>query len=198
MEAKNLVNLVNLVNHRHFKEGKEKEEEIWRDCSKKYGRSYLFEDADNYHSESNKIKMASGIPLNDKDRFPWLDTLKAQINRWFLESTNVVLACSALRKIYREHITAEIQTLKPSIDGNACTNKDNIFNEKNPLVHRDEVCFIYLKGTREQLESQISLRKGHFMPTTLLNSQFEALEEPSFPEKYLTVLIRDKEEMIKE
>jgi len=112
--------------------------------------SLPFHDADNFHPQFNINKMKSGMPLTDSDRKPWLEKLANNVNKW-KEEGGAVLACSALKKSYR-------QLLKSKEDS--------------------AVQFIYLKGTPEFIEKRMRRREGHFMPPGLLNSQFEALEEP--------------------
>lgn len=108
-----------------------------------------FYDADDFHSAANREKMAQGIPLNDADRAEWLKSLKALIQKHVEEGTSCVLACSALKQRYRDTLAV---------------------NEK--------VRFAYLRGSFEQIETRMKLRKDHYMPVELLKSQFEALEEP--------------------
>lgn len=109
-----------------------------------------FYDGDNFHPEENVRKMASGSPLNDNDRKPWLETLAKNIKKWE-QKGGVVLACSALKKSYRKLLVKE-----------------------DP----DNVQFIYLKGRMSLIAERITGRTDHFMPEELLESQFEALEEP--------------------
>jgi gluconokinase len=108
-----------------------------------------FADADNFHSAANKEKMSRGIALDDADREPWLEAIRAALLQWSAERRNVVLACSALRKSYRER-------LKISPD----------------------VKFVYLKGSYEVIYQRLLSRHGHFATEKILKSQFEALEEP--------------------
>src|ERR1700679_2749886 len=67
-----------------------------------------FADADDYHSAANKAKMASGIPLTDEDRQPWLETLNSVLQRWLAAHHSGILACSALKEKYRETLTASL------------------------------------------------------------------------------------------
>lgn len=112
--------------------------------------SLPFYDADDFHPQTNVKKMKSGQPLNDNDRKPWLEDLAIHIQKWE-KAGGAVLACSALKKKYR-------QLLK-----------------KKP---ESKVQFIYLKGTPEIIDKRLRQREGHYMPASLLNSQFETLEEP--------------------
>ncbi len=108
-----------------------------------------FADADDFHSAANKEKMSQGIPLDDADREPWLEALRTALLQWSAERRNVVLACSALKKIYRDR-----------------------------LKIGPEVKFVYLKGSYEVIYQRLLSRHGHFATEKILKSQFEALEEP--------------------
>src|SRR5215211_2347181 len=110
-----------------------------------------FYDADNFHPPENIAKMASGIPLNDSDRAPWLATLHHLIASSLKADRPGVLACSALKERYRRQL----------MDGN------------------DEVQLIYLKGSYDLIWSRLQTRTDHYMKPHMLKSQFEALEEPS-------------------
>jgi len=110
-----------------------------------------FFDGDDYHPEANVNKMASGEPLNDDDREPWLQELARNMKEWSTHD-GAVLACSALKEKYRE-------ILRP--DSSA------------------DVCFIFLKGEKKLIAERLRARKGHFMPPGLLDTQFKALEEPA-------------------
>ena len=112
---------------------------------------YEFSDADDFHSAANKAKMASGIPLNDDDRAPWLQALHAAIEAWQRTTTGHVLACSALKDRYRFALGAGDPDRK----------------------------FIYLKGSFELIKSRLEHRTDHFFNPALLRSQFDALEEPA-------------------
>ena len=108
-----------------------------------------FYDADDLHSESNRLKMAKNIPLTDEDRAGWLDSLQSLIAQNIQNEKPIVLACSALKKSYRDI-----------------------------LIINDQVEFIYLRGTYEQIEIRLLQRSGHFMSAKMLASQFDILEEP--------------------
>ncbi len=108
-----------------------------------------FADADDYHPPANVEKMRSGIPLTDADRTPWLETLRTLIAGRIAAGKNTVLACSALKREYRQ------------------------------LLHvAPEVKVAYLKGTAETLRQRLRTRVGHFMTEQMLDSQLDALEEP--------------------
>jgi gluconokinase len=109
-----------------------------------------FAEGDAYHPPENIEKMRRGIPLEDADRWPWLHTLAAQIDRWLAAGTMVVLACSALKQRYRD-----------------------VLGEGRPGVR-----FVHLQGDKALIRLRLYRRRGHYMPATLLDSQFAALEPP--------------------
>lgn len=117
------------------------------------------EDGDLYHPAANVKKMQSGIALTDDDRWPWLHLLAALIDRHIAEKRPVVIACSALKRAYRAVL----------------------------VRGRSDVRLVYLKGSRDLILSRSELRKGHFMPPSLLDSQFDALEEPA-PDEHAVVV----------
>ncbi len=112
--------------------------------------SIPFFDGDDYHSKKNKIKMVAGQSLNDEDRYDWLIKLN-QLAKDQLQHNSCIIACSALKKSYREILKRDIET---------------------------KIKWIFLSGNYTQILDRIKHRKGHFMPTSLLNSQFETLEVP--------------------
>ena len=114
---------------------------------------WSFEDADGWHPAANVEKMRSGRPLTDEDRQPWLGSLNRAIRKWVEQGTGVVLACSALKAQYRQALRAGV--------GDA-----------------QAVRFVYLKGTFDEIDERLKQRRGHFMPESLLRSQFETFEEP--------------------
>jgi gluconokinase len=117
-----------------------------------------FYDADEFHPPANIEKMRSGVPLTDADRWPWLDRLRALIDQTLTGASaaganrqnNAVLACSALRKAYRDRLT-------PSGTG---------------------VQFVYLRISPELARARLKARPSHYMPASLVESQFAVLEEP--------------------
>jgi len=109
-----------------------------------------FEDGDWFHPARNIDKMHAGIPLTDEDRAPWLIAIADFIDQARLAGSHAVIACSALKRRYRAVI----------------------------IGNRPGVRLIYLKGDMELIARRIATRHEHFMPTSLLESQFEALEEP--------------------
>src|SRR5438034_8712458 len=119
---------------------------------------WRFYEADDFHSPANTDKMRRGVPLTDEDRQPWLGRLRELIERCLAAGENAVLACSALKKAYRDRLRVS-----------------------------EEVKFVFLRGNRERISEQLQHRRGHFMNPALLESQFEDLEEPRSSEQVLTV-----------
>lgn len=112
----------------------------------------VFADADDFHPEANKAKMAAGHPLDDADREPWLKILNGVLRGWYDHGTKGVMACSALKAKYRE-------TLASGISDGAVT-------------------FCLLELSREMLEKRMSERHHEFMSPALLDSQLATLEFP--------------------
>ena len=130
-----------------------------------------YAEGDEFHSEANIEKMRSGTPLTDDDRWPWLRSIAGTIAEWRSEGKNAVIACSALRKVYREILA----------DGH------------------DDVVFAHLKGSMELISSRLAVRKHEYMPASLLRSQFDTLEEPDEKvENTITIDIDKKPEAIVE
>lgn len=114
-------------------------------------------EGDAFHSDANVRKMASGVPLNDDDRQPWLRAIAAWIGARESESVHTVVACSALRRRYRDV----------------------------PRAGHPSVRFVHLAAPRAVLERRLAERTGHYMPASLLPSQLDTLEalgpdEPGF------------------
>ena len=109
-----------------------------------------FVEGDDYHPKSNIEKMARGEPLDDMDRAPWLATLRRIITTRVKARQNGIIACSALKRAYR-----------------------------NELRVGPEVRIVYLKGSASLLKARLENRKGHYMKPNMLQSQLEALEEPT-------------------
>jgi len=122
---------------------------------------WAFEDGDKFHPESNVAKMRAGHPLTDEDRWPWLEAIADEIGRVCKAGGHVVIACSALKRVYRDVL----------------------------LRGRDDVCFVFLDGSQALIADRLSRRKGHFMPPGLLDSQFRTLEPPQADERPITVSI---------
>ena len=110
---------------------------------------WTFVDADDLHPRANVEKMASGMALTDEDRWPWYERIVAELQRLTRSGTHVVLACSALKQAYRDR-----------------------------LARAGELRIVYMKGDAATIEPRIGSRTGHFMPPSLLASQFATLEEP--------------------
>lgn len=111
---------------------------------------WRYEDGDRFHPPRNIAKMSAGQALTDEDRWPWLQAIADEIDRVCEAGQHVVIACSALKRAYRD-----------------------------VLIHgRDDVRIIYLKGTQDLIASRLNSRKDHFMPPGLLASQFKTLEPP--------------------
>ncbi|HEY6502340.1 MAG TPA: gluconokinase [Chitinophagaceae bacterium] len=109
-----------------------------------------FFDADDFHSKANKEKMKAGRPLNDTDREDWLATIN-QLAKNEAGKNGAIIACSALKERYRTLLSAGIE---------------------------DKVQWIFLQGDKKVISERMKARKDHFMPESLLQSQFETLEAP--------------------
>ncbi|HEY0405474.1 MAG TPA: gluconokinase [Pyrinomonadaceae bacterium] len=120
---------------------------IGRELSAELGWSYY--DADDFHPRANVEKMRAGIPLDDADRIPWLETLRSLILGLIARGESAVLACSALKASYREYLLAD-----------------------------ESVRLIHLQGDYQLIQQRLSGRRGHFMNPALLDSQFATLEAP--------------------
>jgi gluconokinase len=129
-----------------------------------------FEDADWFHPAANVDKMHSGIPLTDEDRWPWLAAVAAWIDKTRRSGGHDVIACSALKRRYRDVLIGD----------------------------RADVRLVYLKGDEALIARRIATRHEHFMPPTLLHSQFEALEEPGSDENPIVVSIEPRPREITE
>jgi len=134
--------------------------------------AWEFYDADDFHSVANIAKMKSGVPLTDEDRQPWLDKLRELIEQCLVAGKNAVLACSALKKAYRDRLRVS-----------------------------EKVKFVFLRGNRRDITEHLRQRREHFMNPALLDSQFEDLEEPQPLERALSLELgrspRDLVELIK-
>lgn len=133
------------------------------------GKTYF--DADDFHPAENVAKMSKGVPLDDDDRWPWLDRLGRALHDEAEREGMVVAGCSALRRVYRERLTASAG---------------------------EPVLFVFLKGSRELIAGRMAARSGHYMPLGLLDSQFATLEPPEAGENVLTVDIDDPAETLAE
>jgi len=112
---------------------------------------WRFAEGDAFHPAGNVEKMRQGIALNDSDRWPWLDAIAAWVHEARRGGGRCVVACSALKRAYRERIAGE----------------------------RDDVRFVHLAGDHDTIASRLAQRTGHYMPLSLLKSQFDALEPPA-------------------
>ncbi len=107
-----------------------------------------FRDADEFHPDTNKAKMAAGIPLTDEDRAPWLAAIRAEMDQANKDGRNLVITCSALKEMYRQKLAAPNTTL------------------------------VWLKGDQQLIASRLVIREHHFAKSNLLASQFATLEPP--------------------
>ena len=122
---------------------------------------WIFEDGDRFHPASNVAKMSAGHPLTDEDRLPWLRAIADEIDRVCHDGGHVVMACSALKRSYRDL-----------------------------LVHgRSDVRVVFLDGSQVLIADRLARRQGHFMPPGLLDSQFRTLEPPQVGEHPITVSV---------
>ena len=117
-----------------------------------------FVEGDDYHPPENVRRMSAGIPLTDDDRAGWLRALAARLREASESGTGLVVTCSALKQSYRDLLRAAAP----------------------------EVRFVYLKGSRELIAERVTGRLDHFMPASLLDSQFATLEEPALDERVWT------------
>jgi carbohydrate kinase (thermoresistant glucokinase family) len=120
---------------------------------------WAFEEGDALHPPANVAKMHAGIPLTDADRQPWLAAVAAWIDGRLAAGLPGIITCSALKRAYRKVIVGD----------------------------RPEVRLVYLRGDRALIAARLAERKNHFMPASLLQSQFDALEEPGEDEDPLIV-----------
>lgn len=111
---------------------------------------WRFLDADDVHPPENIAKMAAGVALTDEDRAPWLARLRDCVQRALESGEELVLACSALKRPYRELLTVDPRRVR----------------------------WVYLHAPRELIAERLGQRRGHYMPSTLLDSQLATLEAP--------------------
>lgn len=117
---------------------------------------HVFVDGDDLHPAENIRKMGEGTPLTDEDRWPWLDA----VGNALAQSKNTIIACSALRRAYRDRIRQQVSA---------------------------PVTFIHLTGSYEVLRERMNAREGHFMSPSLLDSQLATLENPAIDERAISV-----------
>jgi carbohydrate kinase (thermoresistant glucokinase family) len=120
---------------------------------------WQYQEGDALHPPENVEKMKSGTPLDDADRRPWLQRIAGKIDEWRSRGLSGVVTCSALKRSYRDIV----------IDA------------------RPGVRLVYLKGSPDLIRRRMASRRGHFMPSSLLDSQFATLEEPSPDENPIVV-----------
>ena len=111
----------------------------------------VFDDADDFHTDEAREKMRSGQGLTDEDRWPWLERLRSRIEAGRAAGRRHVLACSALKAVYRDVLRGG--------DGG------------------EQLAFVLLEGSRELISQRMGARQGHYMPLSLLDSQLALLEE---------------------
>ena len=114
-------------------------------------------EGDDLHPDENVAKMAAGQPLDDDDRAPWLDTVSSWIVEHAMQGVPGVITCSALKRKYRD------------------------------VLREHNVVFVYLQGSGDLIGGRMAERSGHFMPTTLLDSQVATLEPPQADERHIVV-----------
>jgi len=135
-------------------------------------------EGDSFHPPANVEKMKSGTPLTDEDRRPWLRAIAVAIDKKRAAGQSAVVACSALKRAYRDIL----------------------------IGGRSDVVLVYLQGSRGLIGERMAARKGHFMPVTLLDSQFATLEEPGADEHPIVApigrapdeIIQDIEQQLRE
>jgi gluconokinase len=125
-----------------------------------------FVEGDDYHPAENVKRMAAGVPLTDEDRAGWLRALATRLREAKDAGAGLVMTCSALKRSYRDVLRAGAP----------------------------EVRFVFLRGPRALIAERLGNRRGHFMPVSLLDSQFATLEEPSPDEEAWVCDIRESPE----
>ena len=125
-------------------------------------------EGDSFHPAANVAKMKAGIPLTDEDRWPWLRAIAAREDELRAAGQSAAVACSALKRAYRDILIGD----------------------------RSDTSLLYLRGTTALIAERMRLRKGHFMPPALLESQFAALEEPEPDEHPIIVNIAGPAEAV--
>jgi carbohydrate kinase (thermoresistant glucokinase family) len=123
-------------------------------------RGWKYVEGDDLHPRANVEKMSKGIPLDDADRWPWLERIAAVIDGWRKSGESGIVTCSALKRSYRRVLIG---------DG------------------RPDVSLVYLRGDRALIAARMAARHEHFMPVALLDSQFATLEEPGPDERPIIV-----------
>lgn len=129
---------------------------------------WRFQEGDALHPPANVAKMSAGTPLTDDDRWPWLHAIAAVIDTWHAEGASGIVTCSALKRAYRDIL----------------------------IGPRTDVRLVHLAGEKALIAGRMAARKGHFMPTALLDSQFATLESPGADENPVVVDIAAEPEAI--
>jgi gluconokinase len=129
---------------------------------------WAFRDGDAFHPAANVEKMRAGAPLTDADRWPWLDAIAAHVAKLEAEGSHVVIACSALKRAYRDRLRQGGAHLR----------------------------FVHLDGSFDLIDARMKARTDHFMPPSLLESQFATLEPPAPDEQAVVVSIAQPPEAI--
>ncbi len=129
-----------------------------------------FAEGDAYHPPANVAKMRAGIPLEDADRWPWLEAIRADLARWMAGGETAVVACSALKRAYRD-----------------------LLRRAGPGI-----LFVHLVGPPQLIATRLAGRRGHYMPPGLLPSQLATLEDPTGEPDVVTVSIDRPPEAIVE
>ncbi|MCU1550063.1 MAG: carbohydrate kinase [Glaciihabitans sp.] len=121
--------------------------------------NWPFEEGDSLHPQANVEKMAAGHALDDNDRWPWLEKVAEWVEERLDEGSHGIITCSALKRSYRD-----------------------IINRRGRGIE-----FVYLAGSKEVIAARLATRHGHFMPPSLLDSQFATLEEPTDDEPSIRI-----------
>lgn len=132
--------------------------------------NWEFKDADQFHPQVNIDKLQGGNPLTDEDRWPWLNSIAAWIDEMQRTGKCATIACSALKQSYRKILIGQ----------------------------RRNVRIVYLKGEHDLIAHRLAVRRSHFMPRALLDSQFDTLQEPGADECPVTVSIHESPHKIVE
>ena len=141
---------------------------VGKALAEQLGCSYF--DADDFHAPDAIAKMKSGQPLDDRDRMPWLGRIAQKIETLVADDESGVISCSALKRAYR----------------------DILFDS----IPRARIALVYLRGSYDLIRGRLAARQGHFMPPSLLESQFAQLEEPRPDEQPIKIDIAPAPEAI--
>jgi carbohydrate kinase (thermoresistant glucokinase family) len=127
-----------------------------------------YQEGDALHPPENVAKMSEGHPLTDEDRWPWLHAIAAVIDGWRAAGQSGLVTCSALKRAYRDIL----------------------------IGPRQDVRLVFLRGDQALIAGRLAKRRGHYMPSSLLDSQFATLEEPGPDESPFVVDIRATPEQV--